>query len=89
MENWKILLNRVAPADRLDDEVEALLGVIVTRSPSAIRLGKQGFHALEDMTLAQAFEYAQLALPNMARTGDAREGFRAFREKREPRFRGD
>lgn len=83
------LLNRVVPADRLDDEIEAMLGLIVPRSPSAIRLGKLGFHALEDMTLAQAFEYAQLALPNMARTGDAREGFRAFREKRDPHFQGD
>jgi len=63
--------------------------VIVTRSPSAIRLGKMGFHALEDMTLAQSFEYAQLALPNMARTGGAIEGFRAFREKRDPEFQGN
>jgi enoyl-CoA hydratase/carnithine racemase len=83
------LLNRVVPAANLDEEIDTMLQSIVGRSPSAIRLGKQGFHAIEDMTLAQAFEYAQLALPNMARTGDAREGFRAFREKRDPHFRGD
>ena len=83
------LLNRVVPKDELDAAVDELLGVIVTRSPSAIRLGKMGFHALEDMTLAQSFEYAQLALPNMARTGDAIEGFRAFREKRDPEFQGN
>ncbi len=83
------LLNRVVPGDALDDAVDELVGTIVKRSPSAIRLGKMGFHALEDMTLAQAFEYAQLALPNMARTGDAIEGFRAFREKRQPDFQGN
>lgn len=83
------LLNRVVPGDELDRTVDELVATIVTRSPSAIRLGKMGFHALEDMTLAQAFEYAQLALPNMARTGDAIEGFRAFREKRDPSFQGN
>ncbi len=83
------LLNRVVPAEELDRAVDALVSLVARRSPTAIRLGKMGFHALEDMTLAQAFEYAQLALPNMARTGDAREGFAAFREKRDPRFEGN
>lgn len=82
------LLNRVVPPDSLDAEIDALLSVIVERSPTAIRLGKTGLHAIEDMSLAQAFEYAQLMLPNMARTEDAIEGFRAFREKRGPRFEG-
>ncbi len=83
------LLNRVVPADELDASVDELVATIVERSPSAIRLGKTGLHAIEDMTLAQAFEYAQLMLPNMARTQDAIEGFRAFREKRPPRFEGN
>jgi enoyl-CoA hydratase/carnithine racemase len=83
------LLNRVVPADELDAAVDELLATIVARSPTAIRLGKTGLHAIEDMTLAQAFEYAQLMLPNMARTQDAIEGFRAFREKRPPRFEGN
>lgn len=83
------LLNRVVAPDELDATVDALLETIVARSPTAIRLGKRGFHAMEDMTLAQAFEYAELALPNMARTPDAREGFEAFRAKRAPDFRGD
>ena len=83
------LVNRVVPAADLDRELGVLLDQITSRSPTAIRLGKRGLRAVEDMTLAQAFEYAQLMLPNMARTEDAREGFRAFRERRSPKFSGN
>lgn len=83
------LLNRVVPFSELDRAVDELLAVIVDRSPTAVRLGKTGFHAIEDMPLDKAFEYAQLMLPNMARTQDAKEGFRAFREKRPARFQGN
>ena len=73
----------------VEQPTHQLLGVIVERSPTAIRLGKTGFHAIEDMPLAKAFEYAQLMLPNMARTQDAKEGFTAFREKRPAKFQGN
>jgi enoyl-CoA hydratase/carnithine racemase len=82
------LVNRVVPAAELDRELELLLAQIVSRSPTAIRLGKRGLRAVETMALAEAFEYAGLMLPNMARTEDAKEGFRAFREKRSPKFTG-
>ena len=83
------LINRVVPAAELDSAVDALVAEIAERSPTAIRLGKMGLRAIEDMTLPQALDYAQLMLPNMARTEDAIEGFRAFREKRSPRFEGN
>jgi len=82
------LLNAVAPDAELDDRVDRLLAQIVDKSPTAIRLGKMGFHAIQDMTIPQAFEYTQMVLPMMARTEDAKEGFAAFREKRAPRWTG-
>ncbi len=82
------IVNHLAAPAELDARLDWLLDRVVTRSPTAIRLGKQGFQAMRDMALRDALEYAQLMLPMMAQTQDAREGFAAFREKRQPAWTG-
>lgn len=82
------IVNYVVPPDELDAKIDWLLARIVDKSPTAIRIGKQMFHAIEDMTLDQAFELTQLVLPIMAQSADAKEGFAAFNAKRAPRFTG-
>ncbi len=82
------IVNHLAAPGELDEKLDWLLDRVVNRSPTAIRLGKQGFQAMRDMALRDALEYAQLMLPMMAQTQDAREGFAAFREKRQPAWTG-
>jgi enoyl-CoA hydratase/carnithine racemase len=82
------LVNEVVPATELDAAMDRWLDRITSRAPTAIRLGKMGFHAMQDMELRQALEYAQLMLPMMARTEDAKEGFAAFQQKRQPNWTG-
>ncbi len=82
------LVNKVVPAGELDQATDELITRIAGRSPTAIRLGKMGFHAMQDMSIREALEFAQLMLPMMARTEDAREGMRAFQEKRQPNWTG-
>jgi enoyl-CoA hydratase/carnithine racemase len=82
------LVNYVAPPGELDAKLDWFLGRITDKSPTAIRLGKQACHAMEDMNLMSSLEYAQLMLPVMAQTEDAREGMRAFAEKRPPVWTG-
>ena len=82
------IVNYVAPPDELDAKVDWLLARIVDKSPTAIRIGKQMFHAIEDMTLDQSFELTQVVLPIMAQSEDAKEGFAAFNQKRPPQFSG-
>jgi enoyl-CoA hydratase/carnithine racemase len=82
------LVNHIAAPEDLDAKVDWLLDRIVNRSPTAVRLGKMSLHAIQDMGLREALDYAQLMLPMMARTEDAREGTRAFQEKRPPVWTG-
>jgi enoyl-CoA hydratase/carnithine racemase len=82
------IVNYVVPPAELDAKVDWLLARIVDKSPTAIRIGKQMFRAVEDMTLDQAFELTQVMLPLMAQSQDAKEGFAAFNEKRAPRWTG-
>jgi enoyl-CoA hydratase/carnithine racemase len=83
------LLNYVTPADELDAKVAWLLERIVSKSPTAIRLGKQALKAMRGMSFDAALDYAQFTLANLARTQDAREGLAAFNERREPRWTGE
>lgn len=82
------MVNYVVPRAELDDKLAWLLGRILDKSPTAIRIGKQAFHAMRDMSVESALEYAQVMVPSMASTKDAREGIAAFQEKRKPVWTG-
>ena len=82
------IVNAAVPAAELDAALEALIAGIATKSPTALRLGKQALARIRQMSLDNALEYAQFMLANMARTEDAREGFAAFNERRLPAFTG-
>ena len=80
------VLNAVAPVGELDRVLDELLADITRQSPTAMRLGKLAVHAIQDMPIHEAQQYTQLMLPIMAATRDAKEGFRAFQEKRAPEW---
>lgn len=82
------IVNYIVPAAELDTKVNAFVDKIVSRSPTAVRLGKMGIRAMQDMVFDQALEYAQLMLGVMARTQDAKEGIESFRGKRAPNWTG-
>lgn len=83
------IVNHAVPAGELDEKVDWLVARIVDKSPTGIRLGKQGLSKVRQMGTDAALEYAQFMLVNMARTADAREGFSAFSEKRPPKWTGE
>jgi enoyl-CoA hydratase/carnithine racemase len=80
------VLNYVVPRAELDIALTRLLASITNKSPTAIKLFKQGFHAMQDMSLRQCFEYSQIMISIMSSTDDAREGRASFHEKRPARW---
>lgn len=80
------IVNYAVPAAELDSKLDWLLARITDKSPTGIRLGKQALSKIREMSTDSALEYAQFMLANMSRTKDAREGFTAFAEKRNPNW---
>lgn len=78
------LINRVVPADRLDDEVASLAGAIANKSPAAMRIGKRMFYKQIERGLEEALVYASEEMACNMMAADACEGIDAFMQKRKP-----
>ncbi len=83
------LVNRVAPADRLEAEVMALAHQVAAASPLTIRTGKQAFYRQIELEQASAYEEMREVMATASLTADAQEGMAAFLEKRPPVWRGE
>ena len=81
-------VNRVVPADELDVAVDELAGVLATKSPAAMRLGRDSFYAVWDLSASEALKVLHPMLTIVSGTDDAREGVAAFMEKRKPEWTG-
>jgi enoyl-CoA hydratase/carnithine racemase len=81
------LVNRAVPRDRLDAEVKKITDAIAGKSASAVRLGLRAFTAQDDLALEHALPLLREGFVECLNTDDAREGLKAFLEKRRPRWR--
>ncbi len=80
------LVNAVVPHDQLDAEVDRWCAELVERSPTAIAIAKRSFNSdTEHQRGIGALGFEALAL--YYGTEESKEGGRAFREKRKPKFR--
>src|SRR5258705_13814096 len=82
------LLNYVVPAAELHAKVEWLIGRIVDKSPTAVRRGKYAMRAIASMSFDESIAYTESQIALLAMTEDAKEGLRAFGEKRKPSWPG-
>ena len=81
-------MNHVVPAAELDAKIEWLIGRIIDKSPTAIRRGKYAMRAIASMSFDQSIAYTESQIALTAMTEDAKEGLKAFGEKRKPAWKG-
>jgi enoyl-CoA hydratase/carnithine racemase len=82
------LLNYVVPQAELDAKLAWLISRIVDKSPTAIRRGKYAMRAIASMSFDQSIAYTESQIALLAMTEDAKEGLKAFAEKRKPVWPG-
>jgi enoyl-CoA hydratase len=88
-EAWRIgLVNRVVPAERLMEEARMVAARMIDKSASAIRIAKDAIENGLEMDFARGSRYEADLFALCFATADAREGLKAFVEKRPPRFSG-
>jgi len=78
------LVNRVVHADALRRTVDELAAVIASKSPVAIKLGKEAVARQAGLSLAEAYEQTSRVMVENILAADAEEGISAFLEKRRP-----
>ena len=83
------LVSKVARGlPELDVLTAAVVAKLAAKSPVVMRLGRDSFYRMEDMTLDEALAYLHSQLTLVSLTEDSQEGVKAFLEKREPDFKG-
>ena len=78
------LVNRVVPAERLDQAVDELVQQITSYSSHVVGIGKKAFYAQIELDERRAYEIAKSVMASNAQLDDAQEGIGAFVGKRQP-----
>ncbi len=81
------LVNRVVPAAQLGSATRDMLDRVTRGSAESKGIGKQALYAQIDLDQPKAYAYAVEVMAATSQTPDAREGMRAFLDKRKPHWR--
>jgi enoyl-CoA hydratase len=88
-EAWRLgLINYVVPQENLIAKVEELAAAIAENGPVAVRKIKEAVRRCSGRPYEEAFKIEDEIAREVMRTEDAKEGPRAFIEKRKPNYKG-
>lgn len=82
------LVNRVVPSTDVDAVARAMAERMRQNSPLAMRKAKEAMIGSSGVSMTEAFALEDACIKILLRSEDAREGSRAFMEKRAPNFTG-
>lgn len=82
------LINYVVPAEQVMAKAEELAGKIAANGPLAVRKIKETVLRALSVSLEEGFQLENESAKEILATEDAKEGPRAFIEKRKPRYSG-
>lgn len=80
------LINKVVPAEALQDETQKLADTVAKKLGAVVKIGKEAFYTQSIMSAADAYAYtADVMVQNML-FQETEEGIAAFLEKRPPNW---
>jgi len=82
------LVSHIVPREELMDRALQIAATICERGPLAVAAAKEAILRGQDMPLEHGLAYEDLVLGRLMATEDAKEGPRAFAEKRKPEYKG-
>lgn len=82
------VLEACASPEKVMDEAMVIAHEIASKSPMSIRMLKDSFNTVENLSLRDGYRLEQNVTRAMSKTADAQEAQRAFVEKRKPVFTG-
>lgn len=83
------VINRVIPQELLMEETMAFAQKIAKQPPLSLRLIKESVHKAVDYSVYEGMQYERKNFYLLFASKDQKEGMRAFKEKRKPKFEGE
>lgn len=82
------MVNKVVPHESLAEETLSLASELASKSPLAMRMGREAYYTSRDMEYTKAVKYLREMVTPLACSEDCQEGITAFLEKRKPQWKG-